>query len=410
MNVPGHTLDGLDAADRRAAGRDAARAPPTLLNAGKKIVILAGQGRWAPATSSSSSPRSWRAPIVKAAARQGCRARRLALHDRRHWPARDAPLREGDGGVRHAPDRRHQLPVHDLSAQAGPGEGRPDRPRPDAASACATRSTSAWPATPSDAPGPAPAAPATRSDRSFLEKAQERMKDWWELMDEREHARRHADEAAGRRAARQRTAGRRRDHLHRLGHDHDLGGPPHPDARGMLFSCSGNLATMAPGLPYAIAAQIAYPDRQVVAFVGDGGFTMLMARVRHGRQVQPADQGHRHQEQRARPDQVGADGLPGQPRVRRRAAADRLRQVRRGLRRRRVPLEQPEEIRPALELAFASTRPASGRGSRRPVRAADAGASDAKQAVHMAEALARGEPNRVKIAETIFRDKIKELV
>jgi pyruvate dehydrogenase (quinone)/pyruvate oxidase len=33
---------------------------------------------------------------------------------------------------------------------------------------------------------------------------------------------------------------------------------------------------MANGLPYAIAAQVAYPNRQVVAFVGDGGFTMLM--------------------------------------------------------------------------------------------------------------------------------------
>ena len=39
--------------------------------------------------------------------------------------------------------------------------------------------------------------------------------------------------------------------------------------RGMKFSCSGNLASMANGLPYAIAAQAAYPDRQVVAFVGD---------------------------------------------------------------------------------------------------------------------------------------------
>ena len=46
--------------------------------------------------------------------------------------------------------------------------------------------------------------------------------------------------------------------------------------RGMKFSCSGNLATMAPGLPYANRRKIAYPDRQVVAFVGDGGFTMLM--------------------------------------------------------------------------------------------------------------------------------------
>ena len=34
---------------------------------------------------------------------------------------------------------------------------------------------------------------------------------------------------------------------------------------------------MACGLPYAIAAQVAYPDRQCVAFVGDGGFSMLMA-------------------------------------------------------------------------------------------------------------------------------------
>jgi pyruvate dehydrogenase (quinone)/pyruvate oxidase len=43
------------------------------------------------------------------------------------------------------------------------------------------------------------------------------------------------------------------------------------------FYLSGNLATMAPGLPYTIAAQFAYPDRQCIAFVGDGGFAMLMA-------------------------------------------------------------------------------------------------------------------------------------
>lgn len=43
------------------------------------------------------------------------------------------------------------------------------------------------------------------------------------------------------------------------------------------FYLSGNLATMAPGLPYAIGVQQAFPDRQVIAFVGDGGFAMLMA-------------------------------------------------------------------------------------------------------------------------------------
>ena len=46
--------------------------------------------------------------------------------------------------------------------------------------------------------------------------------------------------------------------------------------KGMKFSVSGTLASMGCGLPYALAAQIAYPERQCVAFVGDGGLTMLM--------------------------------------------------------------------------------------------------------------------------------------
>ncbi|BCY08360.1 thiamine pyrophosphate-dependent enzyme [Actinoplanes sp. L3-i22] len=43
------------------------------------------------------------------------------------------------------------------------------------------------------------------------------------------------------------------------------------------FYLSGTLASMAPGLPYAMAMQHAYPGRQVIAYVGDGGFAMLMA-------------------------------------------------------------------------------------------------------------------------------------
>jgi pyruvate dehydrogenase (quinone) len=46
--------------------------------------------------------------------------------------------------------------------------------------------------------------------------------------------------------------------------------------KGMKFSVSGTLSSMANGLPYAIAAQIAFPERQSVAFVGDAGITMLM--------------------------------------------------------------------------------------------------------------------------------------
>ncbi len=43
---------------------------------------------------------------------------------------------------------------------------------------------------------------------------------------------------------------------------------------GMMGSLSGGLATMGPGVPYAIAAKFAYPDRPVCAMVGDGAMQM----------------------------------------------------------------------------------------------------------------------------------------
>ena len=44
--------------------------------------------------------------------------------------------------------------------------------------------------------------------------------------------------------------------------------------KGMMASLSGNLATMGPAVPYAIAAKFAYPDRVVFAFAGDGAMQM----------------------------------------------------------------------------------------------------------------------------------------
>jgi pyruvate dehydrogenase (quinone) len=43
---------------------------------------------------------------------------------------------------------------------------------------------------------------------------------------------------------------------------------------GMKASLSGTLATMGPGTPYAISAKFDFPDRPVIAFVGDGAFQM----------------------------------------------------------------------------------------------------------------------------------------
>jgi pyruvate dehydrogenase (quinone) len=48
---------------------------------------------------------------------------------------------------------------------------------------------------------------------------------------------------------------------------------------GQRLTGTGMLATMAPGLSYAIAAKLAHPDRPSVAVVGDGGFAMVMAEL-----------------------------------------------------------------------------------------------------------------------------------
>jgi pyruvate dehydrogenase (quinone)/pyruvate oxidase len=115
-----------------------------------------------------------------------------------------------------------------------------------------------------------------KKDRSFLRTAQEGMKEWNQLMEER---------------------GTRKDKpMKPQVVAHELGKRLRDDAivccdsgtvatwfarhiparRGQMYSLSGTLASMANGLPYAIAAQVAYPDRQVIAFVGDGAFSMLM--------------------------------------------------------------------------------------------------------------------------------------
>jgi len=45
--------------------------------------------------------------------------------------------------------------------------------------------------------------------------------------------------------------------------------------KGMRGSLSGKLATMCPGIPYAIAAKFAYPERAAIALMGDGAMQML---------------------------------------------------------------------------------------------------------------------------------------
>ena len=118
-----------------------------------------------------------------------------------------------------------------------------------------------------------------QEDRSFLGKAQERMREWWEMMDER--GTRRETPMKPEVVAYELNRALRDDAIVTC----DSGTIATWAARqiriraGQQFSLSGNLATMANGFPYAIAAQVAHPERQVVAFVGDGGFSMLMAEL-----------------------------------------------------------------------------------------------------------------------------------
>ena len=249
-----------------------------------------------------------------------------------------------------------------------------------------------------------------RPDRSFLETAQRRMKEWNDLMEDRgtrtdmplkpqvvahELSKLLTDDAIISTDSGTVTAWAARHIRIR---------------RGQQFSCSGNLATMAPGLPYTIAAQIAYPHRQCVAFVGDGAFTMLMGEfataVKYELPITVIV---------IRNDMLGMIKWEqmvflGNPEygvqlnpidfVKFAEACGGV-----GFR-----CEKSTEVRGALEAALASKRPALVEAVVDPYEPPMPPRITAKQAANMAKALMRGEPHRGRIALTLFRDKVHELL
>jgi pyruvate dehydrogenase (quinone) len=247
-------------------------------------------------------------------------------------------------------------------------------------------------------------------NRSFLKDAQKRMKDWRELMHDR---------------------GTRKDtplkpqvvahHLNELLADDAIISTDsgtittwvarHIDARrGQMFSLSGNLATMAPGLPYTIAAQVAYPDRQCVAFVGDGGFTMLMGEfataVKYDLPIKVViiknnTLGQIKWEQMVflgNPEY----GVELQP-IDFVKFAEACGGV--GFR-----CEKLKEVRGALEAALTSKKPALVEAIVDPYEPPMPSSIKPEQALNLAKSLARGEPHRGRIALTLFRDKVREIV
>lgn len=178
----------------------------------------------------------------------------------------------------------------------------------------------------------------------------------------------------------------------------------------MMFSASGTLASMANGLPYSVGAAVAHPGRQVVCFIGDGGFSMLMGEMatlaKYNLPVkviviknnvlgmikweQLAMEGNPQYGVQLHPiDFAGiakACGVPG------------------------YTVEDPKKVRDVLREAFAQPGPALVEAVVDPAEPPMPGKIKMSQALHFAEALARGQKDRWGIIKTLIEDKVREVV
>jgi pyruvate dehydrogenase (quinone) len=249
-----------------------------------------------------------------------------------------------------------------------------------------------------------------KEDRSFLQTAQKGMKEWKELM--------------GERATRADMPMKPQVMAHELGMrlpdnaivSCDSGtiatwwARHIPVKRGQLHSISGTLATMACGLPYTIAAQVAYPDRPCIGFVGDGGFSMLMAEfvtaVKYQLPIKVViiknnTLGQIKWEQMVflgNPE-FGCDLQPIDFAAFARACGGTG-----------FTIENPKDCGKVLDEALATRGPVVVEAVVDPFEPPMPPKATLKQGYELAKALARGEPDRGKIIETILEDKVKEMI
>jgi len=249
-----------------------------------------------------------------------------------------------------------------------------------------------------------------KTDRSFLEKAQAGMKEWNDLMLKR--------------ATRDDKPMKPQVVAHELGKrlpenaivSCDSGtiatwwARHIPVKRGQMHSISGTLATMACGLPYCLAAQVAYPDRPCFAFVGDGGFSMLMAEfvtsVKYQLPIKVViiknnTLGQIKWEQMVflgNPE-YGCDLHPIDFAAFARACGASG-----------FTIEDPAQCGTILDQALATPGPVLIEAVVDPFEPPMPPQATMEQALQFAKSLIRGEPDRGKIISTIFQDKIKEMI
>jgi pyruvate dehydrogenase (quinone)/pyruvate oxidase len=183
-----------------------------------------------------------------------------------------------------------------------------------------------------------------------------------------------------------------------------------PVRRGQIHTLSGNLASMANGLPYAIAAQIAHPGRQVVALVGDGGLSMLMAELATCAKYELPVKlfvvknnllGQIKWEQMVflgNPEYV----VDLQP-------IDFVK-VAEGFGLTGIHIDDPKRCEAQVIEALNGPGPVLVEAEVDPFEPPMPPRVTREQAMHFAKALLKGQPNREKLALTALRDKVRELI
>ncbi|HEX4038495.1 MAG TPA: thiamine pyrophosphate-dependent enzyme [Acidobacteriaceae bacterium] len=183
-----------------------------------------------------------------------------------------------------------------------------------------------------------------------------------------------------------------------------------PAQRGQMHSCSGNLATMACGLPYAIGAAVAYPERPVWCIIGDGGLSMLM-----GELITVAAYNLNIKIVVIKNNTLGQIKWEqmiflGNPEYACDLYPADFAAIARGCGLTAMTISEPDACGQQLDTAAANQGPMLLEAVVDQFTAPMPPKIKAGQAVKFAEALMRGEPNRTKIALTTAHERVRELV
>ncbi len=407
-NVPHHVPDMMALSNRMPGERPLADAVD-ILNAGQKTVILAGRGALGAGDALAAVAEKLAAPIIKPLLGKAC------IDD-------DHPYCIGGIGLLGTKPAQEALEECDTLLIAGSSFPYIEfYPKPGNAKAVqieidAMRIGLRYPVDVGlvgDA-GRVLGALAGRlrrhDDRSFLEKAQKGMKEWNELMQQRG--------TVDNKPMKPQVVAHE---LNKLIPDDaivatDSGTITTWIARylrirgDMKFSCSGNLATMACGLPYAVAAAIAYPERQVIAFVGDGGLTMLIGElatcVKYGLNVKVIVIKNNALGQIKWEQMV----FLGNPEYVCELQPIDFAAIARGFGVNSFTVDDPKQCAATLREALSVKGPALIEAVVDPNEPPMPPKVTFEDAKNFAEALARGTPDGGKIALTVAADKVRELI